>query len=121
VKWDVGRHCWYKFFPERRRAEAVLNGAVLFRSLAYFRDYEDAETRQIIGDRYEGTQTSMPEGGIIARAGETGVTVKFIDSSGSRLRGHSLCGDREQIGLFPTPDASASTGRRVCFRIGRIL
>lgn len=52
---------------------------MLFRSLAYFRDYEDAETRQVIGDRYEGTQTSMPEGGIIARARETGVAVKFID------------------------------------------
>lgn len=75
----MARHSWYKFFPERRWADAFLDGSVLFRSLGYFRDYEDAETRQIIGDRYEGTQTAMPESGIIMRARDTGATVKFID------------------------------------------
>lgn len=69
-------HSWYKFFSERKYAEAFLDGSVLFRSLAYFRDYEDA---QIIGDRYEGTRTWMPEGGVILRGRQTGAVGKFME------------------------------------------
>jgi hypothetical protein len=50
----------FKYFPERRNAEDFLDGTLLFRSLAYFRDVEDAGR----GDQYEGTSTFRPEGGL---------------------------------------------------------
>ena len=51
----------YKYFSERRWAEAFLNGELLFRSLAYFRDHEDKGIR---GDQDEGVSTFRPEGGL---------------------------------------------------------
>jgi hypothetical protein len=50
----------FKYFSERRYAEDFLDGKLLFRSLAYFRDIEDAAR----GDQYEGTSTFRPEGGL---------------------------------------------------------
>lgn len=35
----------YKYFDQLRWAEAFLDGAIRFRTLAYYRDYEDAEVR----------------------------------------------------------------------------
>jgi hypothetical protein len=55
------RHSLYKFYSERRWAEKFLDGEVLFRSLSYFRDYED----QVRGDRNEGTAIFRPEGGLV--------------------------------------------------------
>jgi hypothetical protein len=52
----------FKYFTEQRWADAFLDGNVLFRSLAYFRDYEDAQIR---GDRKEGTSLYRPEGGLL--------------------------------------------------------
>ena len=75
----MSRHGWYKFFSRREWAEAFLSGEVMFRSLSYFRDFEDRTTKQVIGDRYEGTATSMPDGGVILRARETGQVVKFVE------------------------------------------
>jgi hypothetical protein len=37
----------YKYFTELRWAEAFLDGEILFRSLAHFRDYEDENVREI--------------------------------------------------------------------------
>jgi len=34
----------YKYFSEKKSAEAFLDGNLLFRSLAYYRDYEDADS-----------------------------------------------------------------------------
>ena len=56
------RHNLFKFYPDRRWAEAFLEGELLFRSLAYFRDYEDAATR---GDHLEGTAVFRPAGGLV--------------------------------------------------------
>jgi hypothetical protein len=75
----MGQHRWYKFFSERRWAEAFLEGEVLFRSLAYFRDYEDNTSTQVRGDHYEGTRTCMPEGGVIMRGRKTGEVGKFTE------------------------------------------
>lgn len=52
----------YKYFTDRRWAEVFLNGELLFRSLAYFRDYEDQSVR---GDRQEGVPIFRPAGGLI--------------------------------------------------------
>lgn len=58
-----GRHL-YKYFTERKWAEAFLDGSLLFRSLAYYRDYEDEEIR---GDVNEGTAIIRPGGGLRGR------------------------------------------------------
>jgi hypothetical protein len=47
-------------------------GQVLFRSLSYFRDYEDQEVR---GDRNEGVSIFRPEGGLIINNLTQGKTV----------------------------------------------
>jgi hypothetical protein len=75
LQWVVGKHSWFKLFGEQHWAECFLNGEVLFRSLSYFRDFEDPATKQVIGDRHEGIQAGMPEGGIITTDHVTG---KFI-------------------------------------------
>ncbi len=56
------RRSLYKYFSERKWAEAFINGEVLFRSLSYFRDYEDNNVRE---DQNEGTSIFRPEGGLI--------------------------------------------------------
>jgi hypothetical protein len=51
-----------KYYNDQRWAEAFLNGKLLFRSLAYFRDFGDKDIR---GDQNEGTAVYRPEGGLI--------------------------------------------------------
>lgn len=51
------RHSLYKYFDNRKWAEAFLNGEILFRSLSYFRDCEDKVAR---GDPNEGTSIFRP-------------------------------------------------------------
>ena len=55
------RRSLFKYFTKPQYAEAFLNGEMLFRSLAYFRDYEDA----IRGDEYEGTSAYRPADGLV--------------------------------------------------------
>src|SRR5271165_6782063 len=52
----------FKYYADRRWAEAFLSGKLLFRSLAYFRDFEDKDIRR---DQNEGTAVYRPEGGLI--------------------------------------------------------
>jgi hypothetical protein len=52
----------FKYFEDRRWVDLFLDGQILFRSLAYFRDYED---EQIRGDRKEGTSVYRPEDGLL--------------------------------------------------------
>jgi hypothetical protein len=56
------RHRLYKYFDEKRWAEAFLDGDLLFRSLAYFRDHEDADIR---GDYNEGTMLYRSTEGLV--------------------------------------------------------
>jgi len=42
-----------QYFSECQWAERLLDGEILFRSLSYYRDYEDSEVR---GDRNEGSR-----------------------------------------------------------------
>src|SRR5882762_3730947 len=56
------RRSLYKYFTERKWADAFLQGEVLFRSLAYFRDYEDECVRK---DKKEGTAVFRPSDGLI--------------------------------------------------------
>jgi hypothetical protein len=66
----------FKYYSERRWAEAFVQGELLFRSLAYFRDYEDEETR---GDRNEGTAIHRPRGGLVINNQTQGKTFTLPD------------------------------------------
>jgi hypothetical protein len=54
----------YKYCSEVEYAEMLLRGEMYCRTLAYFRDFEDAAARQIIGDEYEGTRIYRPADGL---------------------------------------------------------
>jgi hypothetical protein len=58
------KHSHFKYFSERKCAELFLDGNVRSRTAAYFRDYEDAQAQQIIGDEYEGTHLYRPLNGL---------------------------------------------------------
>jgi hypothetical protein len=49
----------YKYLPEKYADDFMSKGAILFRSISYFRDYEDAQVR---GDEFEGTRLYKPQG-----------------------------------------------------------
>ena len=56
------RQSWYKYYSDRKWAEQFLDGRLLFRSLSYFRDYEDKNVR---GDHKEGVSIYGPKGGLV--------------------------------------------------------
>ena len=58
----------YKYLPAKYVQSFVRDGAVLFRSLSYFRDYEDAQVR---GDEFEGTRLYRPQSGLETTPTET--------------------------------------------------
>ncbi len=55
------RHSLYKYFDQLQWAEAFLDGAIRFKTLAYYRDYEDAEVRR---DVNEGNAIYQPAEGL---------------------------------------------------------
>ncbi len=68
----------YKYFRERKWAECFLDGSILFRSLAYFRDYEDGNVRE---DRNEGTAVFRPADGLITNNVTRGTTFTLPNSA----------------------------------------
>ena len=56
------RHNLYKYYDSREWDDAFLDGNLRFRSLSYFRDYEDAQVR---GDKNEGKMIFRPEDGLL--------------------------------------------------------
>ncbi len=65
------RHGLYKYFTNRKWADAFLNGEVFFHSLAYFRDYEDEGVRQ---DKNEGISVFRPVDGLLVNNLSQGTT-----------------------------------------------
>lgn len=59
----------YKYLPEQFVNTFVNEGAILFRALSYFRDYEDAQVR---GDDFEGTRIHRPTSGLEITMTKTG-------------------------------------------------
>ena len=68
----------FKYFTEQRWADAFLEGKILFRSLAYFRDYEDTKVR---GDRNEGISIYRPEGGLLINNHTQGKSFTIPDAA----------------------------------------
>jgi hypothetical protein len=76
----------YKYFSEHKYAEAFLDGQMLFRSLAYFRDNEDA----VRGDEYEGTSTFLPDGGIVVSNQTQGTTFTLPMAFESSVKAYEI-------------------------------
>jgi hypothetical protein len=79
-------HALFKYFSNRQHAETFLDGIILFRSLAYFRDYEEQTTR---GDRYEGTAKFRPAEGLILTnktQGKTGIARNWSFESAANAK-----------------------------------
>jgi hypothetical protein len=72
------RQSLYKYFTKRKWADAFLDGKILFRSMSFFRDYEDKHVR---GDQKEGTSVFRPEGGLIITNYTQGTTFTMPDSA----------------------------------------
>jgi len=58
------RHSRYKYFSQIDHARQFLDGKMFCQTAAYFRDYEDKEAQQVIGDEYEGTRIYRPANGL---------------------------------------------------------
>jgi hypothetical protein len=58
------KHSRFKYFSKLDWAQQFLEGKMFCQTAAFFRDYEDAEARQIIGDQYEGTRLYRPVNGL---------------------------------------------------------
>jgi hypothetical protein len=86
---QMRRRNLYKYFSERKWAEAFINGEALFRSLSYFRDYEDNNVRE---DQNEGTSIYRPEGGLVVTKQTSGTTFT--------LPGHALESTAKQEEIF---------------------
>jgi len=57
----MARRSLYKYFSKQPYAEDFLDGIIYFRSLTYFRDYDDKNVRE---DKNEGTALYSPAGGL---------------------------------------------------------
>lgn len=81
----------YKYFSNMEHAESFCNGSLLFRSLAYFRDYEDNNIRE---DKNEGASAYRPNDGLLVTNQTRGT--QFI------LKGHSFVSTvkHEEIFVF---------------------
>ncbi len=62
----------------RRKSDRLLDGEILFRSLAYFRDYEDGNLRE---DQNEGTAVFRPPDGLIINNVTQGTTFTLPNSA----------------------------------------
>src|SRR5579862_9042960 len=56
------KHRRFKYFSKTEYAEAFLDGKVFCQTAAFFRDYEDAQAKQIV--EYEGTRIFRPLDGL---------------------------------------------------------
>ena len=80
------RRTLYKYFSEQKHAEEFLDGQMLFRSLAYFRDYEDA----VRGDEYEGTSKFQPDGGLLVHNRTQRTTFTLPMAFESSVKAHEI-------------------------------
>jgi hypothetical protein len=79
----------YKYFSKMEHAENFCDGHLLFRSLAYFRDYEDKKVRR---DKYEGSYVYRPSDGLLITNQTQGT--QFV------LEGHSFVSTAKYEEIF---------------------
>src|SRR6266446_3346659 len=54
----------FKYITKLEHAHWLLEGKVFHQTLGYFRDYEDGEAKQVVGDEFESTLIFRPQGGL---------------------------------------------------------
>ena len=64
------KHSRFKYFPKLEYAQQFLDGKVFCQTAAFFRDYEDAQGQEVIGDEYEGTRLYRPLNGLEIQTGK---------------------------------------------------
>ena len=104
----------YKYLPRKYLDLFLKEGAFLFRSLSYFRDYEDNQVR---GDKYEGVLKHSKEEGLEINNLSSGITSKSKVSFESAV-------DAENIFIFCTslklcPELAAEFKSDICVEIMR--
>ncbi len=58
------KHSRFKYVSKPEHAHQLLEGKVFHQTLGYFRDYEDSEAKQVIGDEFESTRIFRPVDGL---------------------------------------------------------
>ncbi len=58
------RHSRFKYFSSSEHAKQFLAGQMFCQTAAFFRDWQDKEAQQVIGDEYEGTRIYRPANGL---------------------------------------------------------
>jgi len=77
----------YKYISSKYLDDFINKGIVLFRSLSYFKDYED---KQIRGDNLEGTLKYEPSDGLVINNLTTGKTFKHKGSFESTTKNNDI-------------------------------
>jgi hypothetical protein len=68
----------YRYFSDPKHADDFADGLLLFKTLAYYRDYEDNGVR---GDKNEGTSIYRPSGGLVVNNQTKGTTFTLDGSA----------------------------------------
>ncbi|GBE05915.1 hypothetical protein BMS3Abin10_01556 [bacterium BMS3Abin10] len=77
----------YKYIRSKYLDDFINKGLILFRSLSYFKNYEEDQIR---GDRFEGTKKYAPSDGLIINNLTTGKTFKLKSSFESNVKGNDI-------------------------------
>lgn len=78
----------YKYLPAKYVDAFVREGAILFRALSYFRDYEDGQVR---GDEFEGTKLYRPA---------KGLEITLVATRETRVLSHSFESTANEDDIF---------------------
>jgi hypothetical protein len=62
----------FKYFSALEYAQSFMNGEIYHQTLGYYRDYEDATAKRVIGDEFESTRIFRPKWGVVLNNKMTG-------------------------------------------------
>ena len=99
----------YKYYAERRWAEAFVNGELLFRSLAYYRDHEQTDTRR--GRRDEGRERYSRPAGSFSRDNMAGTRFALSSDQIERMPSRSRRRRKKKRILKEIASCSAMSSR----------
>ncbi len=71
------KHSRFKYVSKSEHARLLLDGKVFHQTLGYFRDYEDSEAEQVIGDEFESTRIFRPADGLLVNNQAHGTSGSF--------------------------------------------
>jgi hypothetical protein len=86
------KHSRFKYFSRLENADTFLDGKVFCQTAAFFRDYENAQAQQIIGDEYEGTRLYRLPDGLQINNSTRNQTLTLNVGMECATRAHEICG-----------------------------